>query len=144
MEAKDYCNKLTGTGLKVTPQQIAVLEALASLNNHPSNKQIMDYIHKKNPGIATAKVYKVLETMVTNGLIQNAKTERDSMRYDAITVSHHHFYCTRTGGIADYIDPNLDQYLRVYFSQHTLKDFAIEVLELHFRGKFIKTQVIEP
>ena len=37
-------DKLVEKGLKVTPQRIAILEAIYTLNNHPTAEMIMDYI----------------------------------------------------------------------------------------------------
>ena len=79
MKAEDFSNKLIEKKLKVTPQRIAILEAIFTLNNHPTAENIIDYIRKNHPNIATATVYKVLDTFVSNGLITRVKTERDIM-----------------------------------------------------------------
>ena len=84
MKINEIRNKLIEKGLKVTPQRIAILEAIIKLNNHPTAENIIDYIRKNHPNIATATVYKVLDALVANELIKKVKTERDIMRYDAI------------------------------------------------------------
>ena len=89
-------NKLIEKGLKVTPQRIAILEAIIKLNNHPTAENIIDYIRNNHPNIATATVYKVLDALVSNKLIRKVKTERDVMRYDAVMESHHHLYCSES------------------------------------------------
>jgi Fur family peroxide stress response transcriptional regulator len=63
-------NKLVEKGLKITPQRIAILEAIIKLNNHPTAENIIEYIRKNHPNIATATVYKVLDALVENGLIK--------------------------------------------------------------------------
>ena len=88
-------DKLVEKGLKVTPQRIAILEAIYFLNNHPSAEMIMDYIKDTHPGIASATVYKVLETLVENQLVKRVKTEKDSMRYDGIVENHASFILFR-------------------------------------------------
>ena len=56
-------DKLVEKGLKVTPQRIAILEAIYTLNNHPSAEMIMEYIKDTHPGIASATVYTLILLM---------------------------------------------------------------------------------
>ena len=80
MKAGEIRNKLIEKGLKVTPQRMAILEAIVKLSNHPTAENIIDYIRKNNPNIATATVYKVLDALEENELIIKVKTDRDVMR----------------------------------------------------------------
>ena len=64
MKITEIRNKLIEKGLKVTPQRIAILEAIIKLNNHPTAENIIDYIRNNHPNIATATVYKVLDALV--------------------------------------------------------------------------------
>jgi len=72
-------NQLVEKGLKVTPQRIAILEAIITLNNHPTAENIIDYIRINHPNITTITVYKVLDALVANELIKKVKTERDEI-----------------------------------------------------------------
>ncbi|MDX9726333.1 MAG: transcriptional repressor [Bacteroidales bacterium] len=136
MDAKDFSKELNEKGLKVTPQRIAVLDAIISLNNHPTAENIMDHIRKIHPNISSATIYKVLDVFVSNGLIRRVDTERDIMRYDAITESHHHIYCSDSNRIEDYKDEELHKLLTEYFQKKQIPDFKIEDLKLHIIGKF--------
>ena len=109
MDAKDFSKELNEKGLKVTPQRKAVLDAIISLNNHPTAENILDHIRKIHPNISSATVYKVLDVFVSNGLIRRVDTERDIMRYDAITESHHHIYCSDSDRIEDYKGEELNK-----------------------------------
>ncbi len=131
-------NKLVEKGLKVTPQRIAILEAIIKLNNHPTAENIIDDIRKNNPNIATATVYKVLEALVENRLIKKVKTEKDFMRYDARMESHHHIYCSDADRIEDYMDNDLNELLENYFEKKKISGFKIEDLKLQIIGKYIK------
>lgn len=136
MKTEDIRSSLTGKGLKVTPQRIAILEAFYQLNNHPTADNIIEYIRKNHPNISTATVYKVLDAFVTCGLVSRVKTERDVMRYDAITESHHHIYCSDSDCIEDYNDHELNQLLREYFERKQIPGFTIEDLKLQIIGRF--------
>ena len=140
MRAEEISTKLNEKGLKVTPQRIAILEAIVKLNNHPTAENIIEYIGKNHPNIATATVYKVLDALVSNELIKKVKTERDIMRYDAILKSHHHLYCSESDRIEDYNDDELNEMLEKYFKKKGIRDFKIEDIKLQIIGKFIKNK----
>jgi Fur family peroxide stress response transcriptional regulator len=131
-------DKLTGKGLKVTPQRLAILEAVYNLNNHPTAENIIEYIHQYQPNIATGTVYKVLDTLVEHKLIKKVKTDCDIMRYDGIIEPHHHLYCSGSDVIEDYMDPDLDGLLKGYFSSKQISGFKIEEIVLQIRGTFDK------
>ena len=133
---EDLRSKLVGKGLKVTPQRISILEAIHQLDNHPAAEDILDEVRKKNPNIATGTVYKVLETLVENNLIKKVKTDREIMRYDGNTKSHHHLYCSSCNQIEDYYDEALDRMLKDYFTMKKLDGFRIEECIVQIKGKF--------
>jgi len=140
MKAEGFSNKLIEKGLKVTPQRIAILEAIVKLNNHPTAENIIEHIRKNHPNIATATVYKVLDALVSSDLIKKVKTERDIMRYDAVMESHHHLYCSESDRIEDYNDNELNELLEKYFETKGIPDFKIEDIKLQIIGKFIKNK----
>jgi Fur family peroxide stress response transcriptional regulator len=128
--------KLVQSGLKVTPQRMAVLEAVYELDNHPTADMIIDHIRKVHPGVATGTVYNVLDVLVENSLIKRVKTDKDAMRYDGILDKHHHLYCTESDRIEDYFDEDLDHLLREYFRKKAITDFDISDIVLQLKGNF--------
>lgn len=131
-------NKFTEKGLKITPQRIAILESIYKLNNHPTADNIIEYIRKSHPNIATGTVYKVLETLVDNGLIKKVTTDKDVMRYDGIIEHHHHLYCSKCDLITDYNDKELDELLHNHFKNKNIEGFKIENIVIQIRGTFNK------
>ncbi|MCF8390368.1 MAG: transcriptional repressor [Bacteroidales bacterium] len=140
MKPEKFSVKLNEKGLKVTPQRIAILEAIVKLNNHPTAENIIEYIRKNHPNIATATVYKVLDALVSHELIKKVKTEKDIMRYDAIMESHHHIYCSDSDRIEDYNDSELNEMLAAFFEKKGIPNFQIEDVKLQIIGKFINTK----
>lgn len=138
MQMNEIKDKLVEKGLKVTPQRLAILEAIYTLNNHPTAEMIMDYIKDAYPGIASATVYKVLDALVENQLVRRVKTEKDRMRYDGIVDNHHHLYCTESEEIKDYMNEELDQLLAGFFKEHAIADFKIKEIKLQIHGNFLK------
>jgi Fur family transcriptional regulator, peroxide stress response regulator len=140
MKISEIRNRLTEKGLKVTPQRIAILEAIIKLNNHPSADNIIYFIRNNHPNIATATVYKVLDALVANELIRKVKTERDVMRYDAIMESHHHIYFSESDRIEDFVDAELNEIIEKYFEKKKIPDFKIEDVKLQIIGKYLKNK----
>lgn len=138
MEIAEIRNKLREKGLKVTPQRVAILEAIIELKNHPTVENIIEFIRINHPNIAIATVYKVLEVMVENKLITKVKTDREAMRYDAIMEKHHHLYSSESDRIEDYVDDELNKVIEEYFLKKGIVDFQIEDIKLQIIGKFKK------
>ena len=130
--------RLIEKGLRVTPQRVAIYDAILKLRNHPTAEEIIAIIKKDQPHIATGTVYKVLDSLVENELIRKVKTERDIMRYDAITENHHHLYCAESDRIEDYFDIELNEIIGNYFIKKGIPDFEIEDIKLQIIGKFKK------
>lgn len=134
----DIRDSFTEKGLKITPQRIAILEAIYTLNNHPTVEEITHHIRKENPNIATGTVYKVLDTLVENDIITKVKTDKDIMRYDGVIKKHHHLYCSECDLIEDYVDEELDELLRNHFKNKNIEGFKMEDIVLQIRGTFEK------
>ncbi len=138
MENSHLVSLLCNKGLKITPQRMAVLEAVISLNNHPTAEQVSEFIKKNHPNIATGTVYKTLETFVEKGLVNMVMTEYGIMRYEAISAPHHHLCCAESDRIEDYSDPGLQQLLEEYFREHEIPGFVVRDMKLHIIGNFIR------
>jgi Fur family transcriptional regulator, peroxide stress response regulator len=139
MKPEELSSKIIEKGLKTTPQRIAILEAIAKLNNHPTAENIIDYVRKNHPNIATATVYKVLDALVSNNLIRKVKTEKDIMRYDGIMENHHHLYCSESDRIEEYNDGALNELLEKYFEKKDIPGFTVDDIKLQIISKFTKT-----
>lgn len=135
---KDIRDTFTEKGLKITPQRIAILEAIYKLDNHPTAEDIIIYIRKNNPNIAIGTVYKVLDTLVENHIIKKVKTDKDIMRYDGIIEKHHHLYCSTCDLIEDYVDEELDELIKNHFKNKNIEGFNMEGIVLQIRGTFDK------
>ena len=137
MEALPFFReKLKEKGLKVTPQRVAIYEAIVLLNNHPTAENIIEYIKTNHPNISVGTVYKVLDSLVENQLLRRVKTEKDIMRYDAVMNNHHHLYCAQTDRIEDFEDDELNELLHNYFQKKAIKNFQIQDIKLQITGNF--------
>ena len=128
--------KIRDRGLKVTPQRMAVLEAIMQLDNHPTAVQIVDFVRNKQPNIAVGTIYNTLEAFVEKMVITRAHSDADTIRYDAVTNQHHHMVCKESSEIEDYYDEDLDLLLKEYFEKERPGNFNIEEIRLQLIGKF--------
>ena len=127
---------LVENGLKVTPQRVAVYEAIMKMNNHPNAEAIIEVIKKKYPNIAIGTVYNTLETFAQKGIINRIKTNGDVMRYDALMHRHHHRYSTDSKRIEDYYDEELNQYIQEFIQKRSIPNFSIEDINVQIVGHF--------
>jgi Fur family transcriptional regulator, peroxide stress response regulator len=136
MANKQIIKILVENGLKVTPQRIAVLEVMLTLNNHPDADNVIDYIRLNYPHVSIGTVYKTLETFVEKGILSRVKTESGAMRYDPIPVKHHHLYCAKSDRIEDYYDNELIELIDNYLKKKKIPDFKIKDIKLQIVGEF--------
>lgn len=136
MDKEKIIEILSDKGLRVTPQRIAILEAIASLDNHPSAENIIEFVKKNYPNISVGTVYKVLDSFVENKILKKVKTESGTMRFDPLLNKHHHLYCEASDRIEDYQDEKLDELILSYFQKKGIKNFNIQNIQLHITGTF--------
>ena len=91
---------LRGAGLRVTPQRLAIAEAVLC-QHHPSVPEVYETVRQRFPTIGLATVYATLHGMAEHGLVRPLPFE-GVMRYDANTAPHANLICTSCGQIADF------------------------------------------
>ncbi len=138
LSIEEIRKKLSDKGLKVTPQRLAILDAIYKVGGHPTADNIIEHIRKSNPNIASGTVYKVLDTLIENNLVKRVTTDRDVMRYDGIMEKHHHLYCIECDIIEDYVDEELDEILNEYFKKKDIKGFHLKNIIVQINGTFDK------
>ncbi len=132
---QEIAKNIQTAGLKVTPQRVAVVQALDKLN-HPGAEDIYKEVSHQIPGLSPATVYNILEALVSKELIKKVPTETGIMKYDAVSEHHHHIYCKQSNRMDDYFDPELDNLLQDYFQRKKIKGFEIREMKLHLLGAY--------
>lgn len=97
----DYASILRRNGLRITPQRIAVLDYIMSTTTHPTAENIFAELIKVHPSLSLATVYKTLDTLKNEGVIQGYNLGEESKRYDGNIAPHAHFKCTSCKCIID-------------------------------------------
>jgi Fe2+ or Zn2+ uptake regulation protein len=91
---------LRGAGLRVTPQRLAIAEAVLR-QHHPSVAEVYETVRRRFPTIGLATVYATLHGMAEHGLVRPLPFE-NLTRYDANTAPHANLICTACGQISDF------------------------------------------
>jgi Fur family peroxide stress response transcriptional regulator len=133
---------LEKSNLKITPQRMAVLEALNILKDHPTADKIKEYVIKNHSNIAVGTIYKTLETFVEKGLVNKVKSEKDVMMYDAILEKHHHLYGEDSEHIEDFFDDELNIMLEKYFKKKKIPNFKVKDIRLQIIGTFSNKKIL--
>ena len=98
---EEFKRKARMSGLKVTPQRVAVYREIISRNDHPSAEELYESLKDKIDGISLTTVYRTLASLEKAGLVMRVPTLRDKVHYDARVEPHSHFVCLNCGRIYD-------------------------------------------
>ena len=84
-----------------TVQRQIVLDAVKTLNSHPSIEEIYSFIHKGHPSISKSTVYRNLRHLEEGGCLRQISMPDGLPRYDAKCGRHYHFRCNGCGKVFD-------------------------------------------
>jgi Fur family peroxide stress response transcriptional regulator len=117
-------------GLAVTPQRLAIIEALLGSGEHPRADAIFAAVRRQHPHISLATVHRTLETLCEIGEARKVTMLHDSARYDGNVTPHHHVVCVKCRRIHDIEIPRLD---RILAGESELGEFRVlgSSLEIH-------------
>ncbi len=103
---QDLIGQLKEKGLKMTPQRLAIIDALVeNCDVHPGTTLIYDEARKKARHVSLSTVYATLKEFSENGLIKQLEFDRMENRYDVDLSDHINLICKRCGTIIDYDIP---------------------------------------
>ena len=97
---------LRKNGYKVTPQRLAVYEAINHNPTHPNAEAIYKILQPNYPSMSLATVYKTMEIFAKIGVVQVLQCAEDAHRYDYNTTPHAHIRCEKCNCV---IDIDMDQ-----------------------------------
>lgn len=121
--------KCSSSGMKMTPQRMAVLEYLDGNTDHPSADEIFRSVAARYPNISFATVYNTLETLRKRGGLQELSIDPLRKRFDPNPMPHNHLICTRCKKIVDiHVDYNVE------LPKEAVPDFEITGTHIEFYG----------
>lgn len=84
-----------------TIQKKLVLDAVRKLHCHPSAEQVYDCVSAEHPTISKATVYRNLNSLVEDGLLQKIAMPCEADRFDDIVRDHYHMRCVGCNQVLD-------------------------------------------
>jgi Fur family peroxide stress response transcriptional regulator len=101
--------KLRSGGHRVTPQRLAILQALITSDDHPSVDQVFAKVKALFPTTSLATVYKTVAIAKAMGEALELEFSQESNRYDGKKpYPHPHIICTQCQKIIDYESVEID------------------------------------
>ena len=92
---------LRSNGYKVTPQRLAVYDAIDHNMTHPNAESIYQQLQPQYPSMSLATVYKTMEIFAKIGVVKILQCGEDAHRYDYNTSQHAHIRCVKCNRVLD-------------------------------------------
>jgi Fur family ferric uptake transcriptional regulator len=84
-----------------TRQRQVVLEELRKLSSHPTAAALYEIARARMPKISLGTVYRNLEVLAENGVIQKLEIGGAEARFDGNSEKHYHVRCVQCGRVDD-------------------------------------------
>jgi Fe2+ or Zn2+ uptake regulation protein len=89
------------SGLKLTPQRMAIVRELAADPTHPTAQELFERLRPALPTMSFATVYNTLDALASAGLCVALSLSPGASRFDPNMAAHHHAVCDRCGLVRD-------------------------------------------
>ncbi len=134
--------KVKDCGYRITTGREAIIQALATTQEHLSAEDIYSRIHDEHPNVGLTTVYRTLDMLVNSGLIFKFDFGDGKSRYELTqgpkgAHHHHHLVCTACKRVIDYTDFIDDEMELLRRTEKGLSDkyrFRIENHLIQFYG----------
>jgi Fur family peroxide stress response transcriptional regulator len=102
----DLRRRLAARRGRLTPQRMAVYDAVVGRTSHPSVAVVCAEVRQRFPGVSPATVYATLDLFAQLGLVQ--EIGGPVRRYDGRAGKHINLVCIRCGQVIDVADSRLE------------------------------------
>src|SRR5262245_55173095 len=93
--------RLRASGLKLTPQRMAIVRELCADPTHPTAQELYERLRPALPTMSFATVYNTLDALASAGLCAALSLAPGPARFDPNMGDHHHAVCDRCGQVRD-------------------------------------------
>ncbi len=92
---------LSESVLRMTKQRQVILEELKSVTCHPTADEMYEMVRMRLPHISLGTVYRNLEVLSDEGIIQKLNVGGSKKRFDGNSAAHYHLRCKVCGRVDD-------------------------------------------
>jgi Fur family peroxide stress response transcriptional regulator len=131
LDQAEIRRRFRASGLKITPQRMAIYRALLETTSHPTADDLYRQVARIHPMISPNTVYYTLAALQRAGLVCEVNYWRDRTRFDANMEAHHHLICLACRRIDDLEDDALDC---LQLSPNIRRRFEVTGHRVEFRG----------
>ena len=128
----EIVERLRRWGVRVTPQRLAIAEAVLNSTDHPTVQQISERVRDHFPSMTLATIYSTLGVLERSGLIQELPFEKMS-RYEANMEPHVNLVCIQCENVMD-ADVGQDVVVRLKNRISSQADFEVAWQRVDFYG----------
>ena len=129
---QELVDRLRARTVRVTPQRLAIAEAVLNSTDHPTVRQIYERVRNNFPSMTLATIYSTLGVLERNGLIQELPFERMS-RYEPNMDPHVNLVCIGCENVMD-ADAGQEAVVRLKNRIVNESDFQIAWQRVDFYG----------
>ncbi|MDI1481288.1 Fur family transcriptional regulator [Polyangium sp. y55x31] len=97
----EMLSRVRASGLKLTPQRLAIARELAGDPTHPTAQELFERLRPAMPTMSFATVYNTLDALAAAGLCVSLSLSPGAARFDANMTPHDHAVCDRCGLVRD-------------------------------------------
>jgi Fur family ferric uptake transcriptional regulator len=127
--------QVSEAGHRAGGARTAVIESLAGQSCCRSAQEIFDQLRGDGRRVGIASVYRVLDLLVSLGLVQRLDLGGGISRYEPALPGgehHHHLVCVDCGEVRPFEDPRLERALE---ETATSSDFTVDGHDVVLRGR---------
>ena len=94
---------------RITAQRKVILDVVRKTTSHPTASDVYDMVRRRVPKVSLGTVYRNLEVLTCEGMIQKIEWAGTQKRFDGNTNVHYHLRCLRCDSLEDVlVDPVAD------------------------------------
>ena len=127
---EDFRELLKKNGLKVTPQRIAVHEAMLKLGHACADMVTAEIAETNKAKVTVASVYNILTQLSLLGIYHHRLSENNKMYFDVNTFKHFHLYDTVNHVFSDVIDDDLYSQLESRLMTRRFRGYKIDGIDV--------------
>jgi Fur family peroxide stress response transcriptional regulator len=123
------------SGLKLTPQRLAIVRELAADPTHPTAQELFERLQLALPTMSFATVYNTLDALASAGLCAALSLSPGPSRFDPNMKAHYHAVCDRCGLVRDVpADAAGPEEPAALSALHAAPGFQVRAVERIYRG----------
>ncbi len=129
---QELVDRLRTRSVRVTPQRLAIAQAVLNSTDHPTVQQIYERVRDHFPSMTLATIYSTLGVLERSGLIQELPFERMS-RYEPNMDPHVNLVCIGCENVMD-ADAGQEAVVRLRNRILNESDFQVAWQRVDFYG----------